>query len=201
VIDQELEELVRDPRSAPVAYFYCSRSHAEPQLADPEEILRSIARQLSGINEDLPVREPAMHKYEGQAKAAFGTRRLTLDEAVQLILELLNDNPATIIIDALDECDPNRRHELFESLEEIVQKSVNIVKIFVSSRNDGDIICRLADSPNIYIDAQQNEEDIERFIFMEVEKAIYLKRILGGHVSQELKHVIIDTLNKGAQGM
>jgi enolase len=156
---------------------------------------------LSGLNDDVPVREPARHKYEIQAKAAFGVRRLTLDESVQLILELLNDNPATIVIDALDECDPNRRHELFESLEEIVQKSVNIVKIFVSSRNDGDIACRFANSPNIYIDAQQNGEDIERFISIEVEKAISLKRMIGGKVSPELKYIIIDTLNHGAQGM
>lgn len=53
---------IRNP--APVAYFYCARDNAETQRADPEEILRSIARQLSGIDEDTPIRRPTVKKYD-----------------------------------------------------------------------------------------------------------------------------------------
>jgi ankyrin repeat protein len=130
-----------------------------------------------------------------------GTRKLSLEESVELILELLEENPATIVIDALDECDPSRRYELFESLDEIVQRSTNVVKVFISSRNDGDIVCRLANSPNIYIDSTLNGEDMERFISIEVTKAIHLKRILGGQVSYALEKRIVETLSLGAQGM
>lgn len=201
MIDQELGQSSQNTGLAPVAYFYCSRSNAEPQRSDPDEILRSIARQLSGTNEYLPVRERAKLKYDHLGKPMSGVRKLSLEESVELILELLEENPATIVIDALDECDPNRRHELFESLDKIVQRSTNVVKVFISSRNDGDIVCRLANSPNIYIDSTLNGEDMERFISIEVTKAIHLKRILGGHVSYALEKRIVETLSHGAQGM
>jgi hypothetical protein len=201
VIDRELEQSSQNPSLAPVAYFYCSRSNAEPQRSDPDEVLRSIARQLSGTNEYYPIRKRARMKYDYLSKSTSGARKLSLEESVELILELAEENPATIVIDALDECDPTRRHELFESLDEIVQRSTNVVKVFISSRNDGDIVCRLANSPNIYIDSTLNGEDMRRFISLEVTKAIHLKRILGGQVSYSLEKRIVDTLSQGAQGM
>ena len=46
-----------NPTNAPLAYFYCAREAAEPERADPEKILLSIARQLSGTNTTKPIRE------------------------------------------------------------------------------------------------------------------------------------------------
>lgn len=54
----------------------------------------------------------------------------------KFILGLLEDDPATIIIDALDECDPARVHELLINLDEIIQKTAGLVKVFVSYRHD-----------------------------------------------------------------
>jgi hypothetical protein len=39
-----------------------------------------------------------------------------------MIIPLLEQNPATIIIDARDECDPKRRFELFKALDKVIQK-------------------------------------------------------------------------------
>jgi len=130
-----------------------------------------------------------------------GTASLPLHDTVDIILNLLKKNPATIIIDALDECDPSSRHELFEALDEIVAKSENIVKVFLTSRNDGDIVARLASTPNIYIDAQKNSSDIGRFITAELERVVQHKQLLRGQVSQGLKDLITSTLNDRADGM
>ena len=123
------------------------------------------------------------------------------DQVLDLILRMLSENPATIVIDALDECDPITRYQLFESLDRIVKTSANVVKVFLTSRNDGDIVCRLETTPNIYIDAQKNKSDIERFVSAEVQKAVSQKRLLNGHISSDLRHQICSTLDREAQGM
>jgi hypothetical protein len=191
--------------SAPIAYFYCARDAAEPERADPAEIMRSILKQLSCSKSDLPIREPVAKKYKDMKKEADGDgcelEKLTIAECVELILAVLESNPVTIIIDALDECDPSRRHELFQALDEIIQNAANIVKVFASSRDDNDIICRLTKSHNIFIRACDNSEDIKRFIHSHVGQSITNKRLLRGNISEELKSQIISTLTEKAQGM
>ncbi|MCJ1382729.1 hypothetical protein MMC17_005842, partial [Xylographa soralifera] len=190
---------------APIAYFYCARNTAEPQRADPDEIMRSILKQLSSSKPDLSVREPIAKEYRTRKEEAeqqgCEPAKLTIAECEELILALLEHNPATIIIDALDECISARRYEILKTLNNIIQKSASLVKVFVSSRDDNDIVCRLKDSPNVIIHASDNSKDIERFIHSEVEKTIEDKRMLRGDISDELKNQIITTLANGANGM
>jgi hypothetical protein len=184
-----------------MAYFYCTRDVAELERADPEKILLSIARQLSGTDITKPLCEATIQRHARFRKSGLDARSLSLDETVSLILNLLFDTPATIVIDALDECDPARRHELLDNLDAIIQKSANMVKILVSSRDDGDILCRLETSPNLYISAKYNAGDIGRFIRLEVSSAIEKKRLLSGRVPDHLRSLIVDTLEAGSQGM
>ena len=173
---------------APISYFYCARNAAEPERADPDEIMRSILKQLSCSNSALPVRDPVAKAYkEAKAEAEENgsePAKLSVTECVGLIVNLLEGNPATIIIDALDECDPARRHELLTGLDNIIQQSASLAKVFVSSRDDNDIVCRLNHSPNLFIRASDNSEDIKRFVHSEVAQCIKDKRLLSGRVSE-----------------
>jgi hypothetical protein len=126
---------------------------------------------------------------------------LQIGEAIVLLLELLETEPLTIVIDALDECSPARRHELLEALDILIQRSSNMLKVFVSSRDDNDIVCRLSITPNVIINARDNDYDITRFVRREVDKAISNKRLLSGKVSQQLRHDIITTLTLKARAM
>lgn len=105
------------------------------------------------------------------------------------------------MIDALDECNAKRRHELLQALDNIIQKSASLVKVFVSSRDDNVIKCRLERSKNIFIEASDNGGDIERYVNAEVQKAVNDKRLLCGEVSEILREKISETLISGAQGM
>jgi hypothetical protein len=205
VIESILEGNSTNPSVAPVVYFYIARNVAEIQRAEPDEILRCIIKQLSCLKPDLPIREPVVREYEKRREEAErdGSEPIkpTVVESVELILSLTNSNPATIIIDALDECQVGRRHELLNALDDIIKKSANLVKVFVSSRDDVDIVLRLAGVPNIYINARDNSDDIQRFIHSEVERSISDKRLLNGRVSKQLKRCIIAALIGGAQGM
>lgn len=186
-----------------LAYFYCSRDTAEPERADPGEVLRSILEQLSSSDMDAPLRQPAVLAYRERKREARGRKpeKLSLEESAEVILQILEENPAIIVIDALDECDAIGRHDLIRSLREIIRESASIVKIFLSSRDDKDIVKQMATASEVYIKAEDNSKDIEDFTKFEVGRAIQQMRILNGEVSETLKVDIIETLNSKANGM
>lgn len=130
--------------STSTAFFYCARSTAEPARARPVEVLCALLRQLCTSNPDQPVKNPVAREYEARKKKAeedcSTIKRLTVEDCTRLIIELTKDHPATIILDALDECDEGTRPELLEAFDSIISKSANVVKIFVSSRDDIDIV-------------------------------------------------------------
>ena len=144
-----------------------------------------------------------MKAYKEKEKEAKGRtpERLMLDEAVSIILALLETNPATIVIDALDECDPARRQGLFVALRKLIQESASLVKVFVSNRDDHDIAHRLENSPNLYIHSEENGEDIDRFVNSQVTQAIRDEKLICGKVTAALKDHIIKTLTSKAEGM
>ena len=99
------------------------------------------------------------------------------------------------------ECDSAGQYELLVALNFILKQSANLVQIFISSRDDGDIVCHLVDSPNVFIRANDSELDIGRFIHTKMDQAIRERRMVKGKVSEHLKARIIKTLLHGAQGM
>jgi hypothetical protein len=188
-------------QAEPLAYVYCARNATELQRGDPGAIVRSILRQLSCPKPNVPIREPVIKKYRELQEEGFDPRELTLDDSKTLILELLEHNSATIIIDALDECIPERRYQLLSTFEEVGRRSAGRVKILVSSRDHEDISGRLDKPPNFRIDAGNNSRDIERFVQLEVARSIQEKRLLGGNIPPQLQETLIKTLTAGAQGM
>jgi len=190
------------------AYFYCLRSAAEDERSRPEEVIRSILRQLAFAGtDDKVLKEPAAKKYEAKKKEAKEhcsdeIDKLTLQECVQLLVELLKDASTVIIIDALDELKKDDRWILYEALDAIQEElKTGIVRILISSRDDGDIKMKLSCYPNVYIKATDNKDDVQQFVIQEVGKAIKNCRLLRGSVSIDLKADIISTLIEGAQGM
>ncbi|KAL2835343.1 hypothetical protein BJY01DRAFT_252764 [Aspergillus pseudoustus] len=113
VIEDTIESS-KNGRSPPPVYFYCSRNPAEPGRSQPSEIVASIARQLARTTSTGPLLSPVIAKYNEQEAEGFAGERLIMDESQSLILDLLSLHPvATIIVDALDECDPDTRGEMF----------------------------------------------------------------------------------------
>jgi hypothetical protein len=116
---------------------------------------------------------------------------LDLDETVDTIMQLLTENPATIVIDALDECDPSIRQNFLLGLNKLIRKSPTLLKVFISSRDDHNIVHRLEKSPNLFINTSDNSKDIQNYIRSQVAKAIEDERLLCGDVSQELEEHIV----------
>ena len=186
--------------SEPVAFFYCHRN--EETRRDPRVILASIVKQLSvPFLPGLP--EPVIKRYDRRVKDGYASGCLELPESQDLIVSLLGGySKATIIIDALDEVSPEKRGQLLDALKSIIDSSPK-VRIFVSSRNDVDIRLQLEQLPYHYVDATDNQSDIERFVRREIEQGIKRKKLLHGRLDldDDLPQEIIQTLVTKANGM
>ena len=183
-------------------YFYCARNSAEPERANPEAILRSLVRQMSYLQPGGAILKPVQDQYDKRMNEGFADGPLSIEDCEALILELTKHRPlTTIVIDALDECDSKKRGILLQTLSTIVHKSIGLVKLFVSSREDRDIVLQLVDYPNLAIQANHNQDDIVKFVDSEVDNMVKFKRLLSGKVEEALVTQIKKVLSEEAQGM
>lgn len=179
----------------PLVFFYCNRN--ESQRQDPTAILQALVKQMSLVLPAAGLPKPVVAEYDKRVKGGLAAGPLQFQECHGLLVALLDIFPkTTIVIDALDETDPIRRGQLLEVLTTIIHSSASVIKIFVSSRDDIDIKLKLEKVPNLYIEAQDNSEDIECFIKREMTKKPRLY-----HLRDEMKDQIVSTLIKKANGM
>ena len=202
MIEDAIKAFQNGQSPAPV-FFYCSRNTAEPARSSPDKILASIARQLSSLQPGHPLLPPTVAAYKKREMEGFASGSLDIDESRLLILQLIEYySLTTIVIDALDECDPERRTDLLETLRVVLQESSSLVKIFVSSRDDQDIVLHLRDYPNLELSSEKNKEDISLFVTTETYNLIERKKLLALSTNKKkLKIEIIEHVTKNADGM
>lgn len=203
MIEELLQEQARIANAAPIAFFYCSRDPGDPERADPENIIRSLLKQVATKTARDSIAGAVLKAYEKQQseeKTLF-PEPFTLEESKTVLLQILETNPVTLVLDGLDECNPSTRHNLLLAINEIIRCSASLVRVFISSRNDGDLVCQLEGCPNIYIKVTDNATDITNYVKHEVSSAIQNKRLIRGKVSAQTRQLLIQTLITGAQGM
>lgn len=205
IIQSLLRSKTQSMATSAVAYFYCSRDAAQPQRADPDQVMRAVLKQLACFDASQPVFPAVLREYNKRQRDAdedgLDPLHFCHHDCRDLVLEITDQLPAVIVIDALDECDHLRRHELLQALRDIVQQSTNLVKVIISSRDDADIVCRLHDVPSVYIRSDDNGDDVNRYIDTELEEAISEQRLLKGRVPEGLRVLILRTLKERASGM
>ena len=126
-----------------------------------------------------------------------------MQESCELLLQLIDYHQMTIIvIDALDECDPNTHDELLQVLQTVLSQSTSLVKIFVSSRDDGDIKRQLEEYPDLTISSSKNFSDITAFITFETAKIVRRRKLLrNSQAEEELQSSIVQEAIDKADGM
>ena len=146
--------------------------------------------------------KPTIDLYCKHEEEAFASNKIRIDESCELVLQLIDLHPLTIIvIDALDECSSKSR-DIVKALEQILRNSSSLVKIFISSRADQDIANQLNGYPNLQISSDLNQSDIETFVKHRTEAMIDSGELLFYSDSvTEMKELIIKEVNKGATGM
>lgn len=184
------------------AYFYCSRTTAELQRSDPNAVMASILRQLSSPDKDMPLHQELVDKFKEHGEG-FKSDGLMLQQSLELILHLTESHElTTIIVDALDECDRKTREILLGAFATIVVESAGLVKIFVSSRDDQDIVCTLREYPNLDISSNRNTADINTFVESETIRLVQKQKLLrNSRAKAELQALIIGYVREHADGM
>ena len=206
VVDSFLRERSGQASPAPFAYFYCTRNSAEAERSNPDEIMRSILRQLTvSHGSSSTIHERVLQEYESRQAVAkadgFEITRLQAADCVRLILDTTAANPATLVIDAVDEVQRSSRHVLLSALTHIVQKSLSVVKVFVTSRSDTNIHVQLPGAVAMRIENGHTRRDMDDFVYQQVSSLIQDRRILNGIISESLRQEMMRVLIAGAGEM
>ncbi|KXH45588.1 hypothetical protein CSAL01_11414 [Colletotrichum salicis] len=139
--------------------------------------------------------------YEIMQDEGFG-ENLTEVECGDMLVDATKTFPSlTIVIDAVDECDEDERTALIHLLKRVRDKSENLVKILISSRDDIDIMTSLADAVDKRIRADDNADGINRFVYQKVGALMDLRDLKYGIRMQGFREEIISVLTSKAQGM
>ncbi|KAL8743666.1 MAG: hypothetical protein Q9190_004010, partial [Brigantiaea leucoxantha] len=97
----------------------------------------ALLRQLSSSSPDRPINKPVAEEYSVRKRKAdedcSTLRKLTVQDCTRLIIQITEDTPVTILLDALDECEESTRHQLLKALDEIINNGGDITR-FVELR-------------------------------------------------------------------
>lgn len=178
------------------AYFYCERGSTD--LREPISVLRSFVRQLSIV----PCYPNSMQKkvIELYRESRKQGAKLSMKVCKDQLFESVNLYAGTtLILDGLDECNPEERWKLIEILAELITHAKNPVKLFISSRREQDIAKQLPSDAIIEVDASDNRKDIRKFVEQRIEEIEKTGKWIS--ISQDLKNKIKDTLCAKSDGM
>ncbi|KAJ4227912.1 hypothetical protein NW759_004002 [Fusarium solani] len=195
VIDLVAETLGSKPNHEGFAYFYCNQT--EPTRRQALSVLRSFIRQLSSPRSMSGHLDPKLKQLYVESR--LNGAGWTLNLCKEYLVHLFNLYPhTTIILDALDECEIEERRLLLDIFDYALKSSSRPVKIFISSRPEGDIRQRLIHLPNLEISARNNAHDIAKFINQSTASESLWSIALAGN--PVLKEEIVQTLIKKSDG-
>jgi Cdc6-like AAA superfamily ATPase len=148
-------------------YFY-SNCNDDSRLT-PSAVLRSFLRQLSSSANGQAVQHELAQLYNSNKQRGFPESWLPDTEARHLLRRFTACYPqTTLIFDALDDCDEQTRMPFVDYLEDLTCSAAKPIKVFISSRLDGDIKERFESGPNVAITATEKADDIARFVEAEI---------------------------------
>lgn len=161
MIDHIKGNLEQSPNDEGFAFFYCNRN--ETDRTKPLSVLQSYVRQLStNFKYPLHIQKSLISRCE---EARLNGSNLDFASCQGALLNSLNLYPkTTLVLDALDECDPSSRNDLMKALDSLLHDAKMPIKIFIASRPDEDIRNRFSSRPNIVIEKRDNQDDIEKYI-------------------------------------
>jgi len=192
-----IDSLRRTPEK--LAYFYCNR--AEENRREPKGILCTLVQQLAQSDSQAGLLTQVVDIYNDREKNGQESAKLSLAESQNLLIQITNIYPqTTICIDAMDEVDKDTRIVLLKCLKNVIQTSRNVVKIFVTTRMDLDILAQFEIFPKIELQPEDNVGDINEFIRTKIESSIVDGLLLYGEVSIELKEEMYNVLHQRCKG-
>ncbi len=158
-----------NPNPNRMAYYYCDKANNAAEIDDALTILRSLLRQLSTLG-GYPLMRLIVERFE----SIHEQRHVSMQECKDLLVALCDIYlETTLILDGIDECKYEVRESLLESMQEITTRTRGTLKLFISSRFEGDIELALKEVDcRIRLEAANNKGDITLFVGEQVANSI-----------------------------
>jgi len=130
-------------------------------------VLSSLLKQVVCGLEEIP--EKVAQAFRDRRKVAGGLE-VGLSEIVEMLQDISSSRPTFICIDAVDECMPEYRMELLDSLKQVLRKSPGI-RIFLAGRLQiRDEVEKYLAGRVIAVSIIPTKDDIVRFLRAKLEK-------------------------------
>ena len=147
-------------RNAAVAYHYFD--FRDQQCQSAEAMLASLLKQLATAKTELSIH--VLELYRKFTRQQRQPKQEDLEEVMVPTCEAFDR--VFLVIDALDECSPERRRPVLEALNRLHE--IQSISIFVTSRPyPGDVMKAFAPFPKIAIEAR--DPDIRKYVRREID--------------------------------
>ena len=163
VIDKLCDEAAVENIAVICFYF----DFAARNEQSPVNMLGSLLRQLVSGLEEIP--EVVVQSFRDQKKV-IGGRGLQIPGVLKMFQTITATKRTFICVDALDECVPEHRTVVLESLRQVLRGSPN-TRIFVTGRPHvrGEVVRKL-DGTAGFVFIQPTEDDVIRFLREKLQK-------------------------------
>lgn len=182
-----------------MVYFYCDRNRSDHR--DPPSIIRSFIRQLSADtdnNED--VCKIVDEHWRLEKRKGFPSKDLAFETCKEFLPMLVAAHAKTImVLDGLDECDRESRHELIYLLKSLTDDPSCLVKVFISSREDRDLFKTFISRTHLRVQANDNHDDIKTYVLAQLQNTS--NPWFHEKLSPELRDSILRNFSDKSDGM
>ena len=176
-----------------LAYFYCDYKDTTTQQT--VNIIKSLVKHVAIQNERSC--EDLQTLLEKNKQNGILESAPSVSKMVDIFLKMVGHYDCFyVIVDALDECPDDHRHEVLTVLKTVSTKAGN-VRVIYTSREEADIKEALAEFKPVRITA--NISDLELYVASEIQMRTSSGRLKIKH--SEVKEKIIDKLTHEADGM
>lgn len=199
VVDYAKGRLDKSRNKESMVYFYCDRNR--PDHRDPASIARSFIRQLSAEtdnNEDIC--KVVDERWRSEKEEGFPSKELSFETCKEFLPKLVAAHAKTIVVlDGLDECDKESRHELIYLLKTLIDDPDCLVKLFISSREDRDLFNNFISRTHLRVEANDNDDDIKTYVLAQLENTS--NSWFRDKLSPDLKASILQKFSDKSDGM
>ncbi|KAK0130384.1 hypothetical protein ONS96_000905 [Cadophora gregata f. sp. sojae] len=185
-------ELVDSGTCVVFAYY----SYQTPERHPLEKLLGSLIRQLTSKLKEVP--GDVLTFFQTNYRDARSPRS---DDLEVQFFNLLREFPsqALVVVDGLDECESGSREEILAFIARLVKEQSALIKVFVTSRRDEDIMDTFDGCPVVEIDSTCVDADIKIFLQDEIARRIHEKKLKLQKI--DLKDAILEALSSKSNGM
>jgi hypothetical protein len=182
-----------------VAYYYCD--YVDKVSLEPAFILGTLVRDLL---QGYEIPEEVSHLIALHYRD--GERTPEIDDVFQILLQTVYWFESVIlVVDGIDEVDEPDRNTVLRYLKTLMLYPGVSVKVFITSREDKDVLPVLSPLPGacfrVNVLELAGSNGIYCYVRDSVESMVYARRLAINPGNMQLKDEIVQKLSVGARGM